>query len=368
MSSAEHPGTVLQLLFHVYFGVLPQVEKELSRLRTFANGIPDGELRAQALASLEHKAFHCEAGAIYAGRHDSGRAGLIELIVAYQTLADYLDNLCDRSTRADEGVFRALHGSMTDTLKLASPATDYYGEAEGPGKDGGYVASLMSTCQAQLRALAQYPRVQGTAVQLASLYGDLQVLKHGPLDRRERELRAWWEHAGHLAPHLRWYEFAAAAGSTLGLFHLFGVASSPRFDPSAADASLSSYLAWICPLHILLDYLVDQEEDEQGGDLNFVSYYRDDDDAFERFRFLVEGASRSLAGLPEAEFHCMIVDGLLGLYLSDGKVGRQPRVHSLAKRLLRSSPPRVRFFYFGCRLHRGKKASLQPPPSTHFRA
>jgi tetraprenyl-beta-curcumene synthase len=259
---------------------------------------------------------------------------------------------------------------MTDTLELAPAASDYYGGAEDTGKDGGYVASLVSTCQSRLRALAQYPRVQSTAVQLASLYGDLQVLKHGARDGRERELRAWWERAGHLASHLRWYEFAAAAGSTLGLFHLFGVASSPRFDPGTADASLSCYFAWICPLHILLDYLVDGEEDEQGGDLNFVSYYRDEDDAFERFEFLVDGARRSLAGRPEAEFHLMIVDGLLGLYLSDGKVGRQPRVQSLAKRLLRSSPPRVRFFYFGCRLHRGKKASLQPPPtqpSTHFR-
>jgi tetraprenyl-beta-curcumene synthase len=332
----------------------------------FADGIPDGELRTQALASLEHKAFHCEGGAIYSGRPGSRRAGLIELIVSYQTLADYLDNLCDRSTGSDPRVFRALHRSMIDTLRLASATSDYYGEAEGTSKDGGYVASLVSTCQAQLHALAQYPRVQSAAVQLASLYADLQVLKHGPHEGREHELRAWWEHAGHLAPHLRWYEFAAAAGSTLGLFHLFSVASSPRFDPSAADASLSSYFAWICPLHILLDYLVDREEDELGGDLNFVSYYRDEDDAFERFRFLIEGASRSLAGRPEAEFHRMIVDGLLGLYLSDGKVGRQPRVHSLAKRLLRSSPSRVRLFYFGCRLHRGNKASLQAPP-THFR-
>ncbi|HEV8246890.1 MAG TPA: tetraprenyl-beta-curcumene synthase family protein [Polyangiaceae bacterium] len=368
MGAAEHPNTVVQLLSHVGFGVLPRVGKGIARWRLFARGIPDGELRAQALASLEHKAFHCEGGAIYAGRDRLRRARLIELIVAYQTLADYLDNLCDRSIFSDPLVFEALHASMTDALELGPARADYYGGARGMGQDGGYVNALMSECQSGLRLLPHYSRVQGSAVQLAQLYAALQIRKHGPRERREGDLRSFCEREAALAPELRWYEFAAATGSTLGLFHLFEVASRPGFDPVAAEASISCYFRWICPLHILLDYLVDREEDVQGGDLNFVAYYRDEDDAFERFRFLIDGATRSLAGLPEANFHRMIVDGLLGLYLSDGKVERQPRVHSLAKRLLRSSRPRVRFFEVACRLYRGNRASLQPPPVTQSRA
>jgi len=40
----------------------------------------------------------------------------IRFIVAYQTISDYLDNLCDRSTSSDPADFRALHESMLHAL------------------------------------------------------------------------------------------------------------------------------------------------------------------------------------------------------------------------------------------------------------
>ena len=40
----------------------------------------------------------------------------IQFIVAYQTISDYLDNLCDRSTSLDPADFAALHEAMTDAL------------------------------------------------------------------------------------------------------------------------------------------------------------------------------------------------------------------------------------------------------------
>ena len=44
----------------------------------------------------------------------------IRFIVAYQTISDYLDNLCDRSTSLDPKDFSALHEAMKDALTIES--------------------------------------------------------------------------------------------------------------------------------------------------------------------------------------------------------------------------------------------------------
>src|SRR5690606_30189236 len=99
-----------------------------------------------------------------------------------------------------------------------------------------------------------------------------------------------------------------------------------------------AYFPYICALHILLDYLIDQEEDRRGGDLNFCSYYLDEGQTVERLRYIVDQASRAGRRLPDGRFHLMIVEGLLALYLSDPKVSDQYSVAQIKQQLMMSSP------------------------------
>jgi pantothenate kinase type III len=79
-----------------YLGtVLPEVERQLGEWRIRADAIPDRQLRVQALASLSHKRFHCQGGSIFCAAPGEYRPQLLRFIVAYQTMCDYLDNLCD---------------------------------------------------------------------------------------------------------------------------------------------------------------------------------------------------------------------------------------------------------------------------------
>ncbi|MFP3361358.1 DUF2600 family protein, partial [Planococcus sp. SIMBA_143] len=77
--------------------VFPIVHQELNGWKKRAEEIPNQELRNQALASIEHKTFHCEGGAILSLLALDKKPETIRFIVAYQTISDYLDNLCDRS-------------------------------------------------------------------------------------------------------------------------------------------------------------------------------------------------------------------------------------------------------------------------------
>ncbi|MCA0754665.1 tetraprenyl-beta-curcumene synthase family protein [Paenibacillus sp. N4] len=330
-------------MHRVYKYVLPDVERELERLRALAERIPDQELRTQALNSMNSKKFHCQGGGVYAAANLEHRHALIPLIVSLQTISDYLDNLCDRSTSLDPDDFRLLHRSMQDAVDPAAGLRDYYA-LRAERNDGGYLHHLVRTCQQHAAMLPSYGNVQRQVEELVQLYCDLQVYKHIRPDMREAQLLAWWERHKDGYPNLHWNEFAAATGSTLGMFMLFLAASEEGLSARDAAAIKDIYFPHVCGLHILLDYLIDQEEDQAGGDLNFCSYYDNEGLLVERIGLIVNRAREDVKLLPASRFHRLIIEGLLALYLSDPKVRRQADVRDVSRRLMKNSPLTRLFF------------------------
>jgi tetraprenyl-beta-curcumene synthase len=76
--------------------VRPRVHAELRAWTDRARKIPSPGLREQALSSIAAKAFHCEGGGVYSLLAGDHSREAVRFIVAYQTMSDYLDNLCDR--------------------------------------------------------------------------------------------------------------------------------------------------------------------------------------------------------------------------------------------------------------------------------
>jgi len=345
------PTHLLPLTTRVFFKVWPATHAFLQTWKERAAQIPDPELKRQAQASIEAKTFHCEGGAIFGLLAREHYQNAIEFIVAYQTISDYLDNLCDRSTSQDPDDFRALHESMLHALTPDAPLTAYY-RFRREQDDGGYLAALVDTCRRVLGRLPDYPAGAQAVRELASLYIDLQVHKHVRKEERVPRLQAWFaEHQPHVPP-MAWYEFAACTGSTLGIFCII----SKLFDPSTTAGLVSdiknAYFPWVQGLHILLDYLIDQEEDRAGADLNFCSYYSGDEELISRLGYFFTQAQASVANLPDARFHRLINRGLLSIYLADEKVAKQKNVRAVSKKLLRLGGATALFLYWHCRIYR----------------
>ncbi len=325
-------------------GVLPRVHRYLNGWKEKAKKIPDPELRGQALASIESKTFHCEGGAVLALLAGDRRDDAIRFIVAYQTISDYLDNLCDRSTSLDPEDFRALHASMLHALTPGALPENYY-RFRDEQNDGGYLTALVKTCQFALERHPAYGMIAPALHELARYYCDLQVHKHVRKEERLPRLKAWFECHRDNLPEMSWYEFAACTGSTLGIFCLFSHALRQDFSGDLARRIREAYFPWIQGLHILLDYFVDQEEDRVGGDLNFCSYYDNGRQMEERFAHFFDQADRGIDRLPFPEFHRMVIRGLLAVYLSDRKVDAQAEVRKLAKRMIRRRGGTTLFFF-----------------------
>ncbi len=344
------PANALHLMTRVYKDIFPRVHVELNQWISKAKDIPNLELRNQALASIESKTFHCEGGGIYALLARDSWKESIRFIVAYQTISDYLDNLCDRSTSMDPKDFRMLHQAMIDALTPKNEIKDYYYYREEKD-DGGYLVDLVKTCQSVLREAKDYPGVYEHTLKLGGLYSDLQVHKHVIEEERIPRLKNWFKNHQKHWPNLEWFEFSACTGSTLGIFCLISYTLSGKMTDDLAKQIEKSYFPFMQGLHILLDYYIDQQEDEEEGDLNFCSYYDHEEQMKQRFVFFVKQTNQEVQKLPDAAFHQMIHEGLVGMYLADRKVSNIQHAKGFVKELLKVSGAKATFFYFNTKMY-----------------
>lgn len=301
--------------------VRPAVQRALKPWWVLARNIPDPVLREQALSSLTSKQFHCEGGAVLAAPSRDPESRVFAFLIPYQILCDYLDTVTDRGPSTDPADLRQLHQALLDALDPERPVTDIY-RLHPQVDDGGYTRALIHACHLALERIPSYVAVEEDVHRLALYYIDLQVLKHGPVNDRVHQLDLWYQALDGPRFGLSWWEFGAAAGSTLGLFALLVLALETNPLAAVRDRVLALYFPWMGALHILLDYYIDQTEDQIGGDLNFVSYYQSRKAIADRLSHIYRTTLEYTHALADGPFHRYVAQGLLGFYLADPKVGR----------------------------------------------
>ncbi|WP_018211319.1 tetraprenyl-beta-curcumene synthase family protein [Desulfitobacterium hafniense] len=344
-----------QLIYSFVKTIFPAVKAQLSFWEEKAGRCPDRVLGEQALASIAHKEFHCLGGSIYSLYPGARVAEVIEFVVAYQTISDYLDNLVDALEIQDEQAFRQLHLAMTEALNADARCSDYY--AYYPHReDGGYLAELVQTCQRRVQKLPSYEVVRPYMMKLAELYTLLQVSKHLHPAEREQKMLGWLEQVIPEYPGLSVWELAAATGSTLGTFCLFAMAYDAQLTDREAKKVRDAYFPWITGLHILLDYFIDLEEDRKTNQLNFVEYYASKKEQQERLLLFVETALSQARSLRYPDFHEAIIRGLLAMYLSDQK-GKSRECGQVTAELIQAGGRPVKVLFWIC-LQLRKKGKL----------
>ncbi|MGE5545080.1 MAG: tetraprenyl-beta-curcumene synthase family protein [Bacillota bacterium] len=335
-------------LYNYLRGMIPGVQSELARLTERANLIEDRELRLQALNSLKSKAFHCYGGSVLALLGPRNRwQDLMALITAFQTISDYLDNLCDRVGICNQRAFYRLHDSMLTAATPGAMSGDYYDLYDGYREEG-YLPFLVARCQGIISSLPGLEHVHDLVRQLIQHYTSLQSLKHMSPDQRCSRVEDYIRNQVENPPGFEWWEMAAATGSTLGMFALWAMAAHPDCDSYQANKVYETYFPWICGLHILLDYLIDQEEDMREGDMNFVSFYPRPEARWEALYTFTQKSLERAASLPPAGLHTLVVTGLLAMYLSDAKVKAQG-YSGAARRLIQATGKGNLALYHLCR-------------------
>lgn len=310
--------------------VVPLARREVHRLDSLAQRIPDQILREKALMSLHAKAYHIAGACVLASFLPSGaREHYVEIVAPLEALYDFLDTLCDRDPQPGPQASLRLHQALADALHPGALPAEYF--AFGPaGDDGDYLRSLVQRVRRPLQRLAGYEALVPVLAPAAAMYAQTQTFKHLPAPQREPALRSWFESSN--INGLEWFEYAAAAGSQ---FHVYGAlyaAFCSRFD--LLDRTYAAYFPEVAAVHVLLDAFIDRDEDAAHGELNFVACYGGEVQFEERMEQLVRAGNEKFGSLPLPAAHRFALRMMLLFYLTHPKIHAQ-RLDRQASALLR---------------------------------
>ena len=297
---------------------LAAVSREVRRWRELAAQIPDPVLRADALGSLADKRYYVDGAALFWTLPSHRADELLPLLVAYQTIANYLDYASERGAEHRYASAGSLMFALVDAVDVDRPLRDYY--ADHPWKeDGGYLRQLVLSCRAACTNLPRYEQARPLLIREARR-GHALELGHDPDPRRrDAALREFAADECVSVPDATWFEVAGGATSLLGVIVLVALAADETNTDHDLRAALDVYCPWVGTLSLLLDSYVDRVQDTEAGSWSAIAYYPDLQIAQQRIAVVMDRALREAAQLRHGQRHVLIIATMIAMYLtSDG--------------------------------------------------
>ncbi len=320
--------------------VFPQVKREVTRWGRRAALIPDPRLARLALETQACERGNLEGSAAFALLAPlRRRAAVIRAAVAFQALYDFLDTLAEQPAADPVANGRSLHLALLAALDPGRPLERYFEHSAFDGGDGGYVEELVLACRRALAELPCYGAVSVLAQEAAARMVAYQSLNHDPSDGDHSELRRWALALTPPGSGLEWWETAAGAASSLGVFALIATGARPVLAVDEARAAANAYFPWVGALHVLLDSLVDRELDSVSGDHVLVSHYAGHGGVTaERLGAIAAESVRRLRELAQGARHALILTGMASYYLSRPAARAQSAAAATARVLATLGP------------------------------
>ncbi len=296
--------------------VFPGVGREIRAWRCRARTIPDADLRYVALKVSRTKRGNLEGAAAFAAFASRRyRTAVIQAQVALQAIYDYVDTLAERPNPDPVNNSSQLHQAMLNAIEPAATHLDYYAR-HSSHEDGRYLVALVETSQAALVTLPSWLSIAAATSRFARRIICYQTFNVPIAPDGGDPLKAWAAKETPARFDLRWWETAASAGSSLGIFVLLATAANPGITPLEIQGIEEAYFPWIGALHSLLDHLIDIDEDTDDGQQNFMTQYTSPREAAIRLRMLTRESIRHIGLLPNATPHKLVLSGMVSFYLS----------------------------------------------------
>jgi tetraprenyl-beta-curcumene synthase len=274
---------------------LLRASRELRKWHDLAELIPDAPTRDDALRSLRRKRGHAFGAALFSVLPERRDRTLLRLIVAWETILDYLDNVHERHPTEENG--EALHKAPLEALDPTRPTSDYY-RLHPWQDDGGYLRALVEACRSCCRALPSYERVRPLIVAEAERLDVLGLNHLTDPAQRDPALERWAYEQFPDRHGLYWYELTASASSSLVVLPLLALATRTTVSDEEIAATHRAYWPWISLVNIMLDAYADQAEDAISGNHSYVAHYPDHEMMVERLAMAVSQAIRHALELP----------------------------------------------------------------------
>jgi tetraprenyl-beta-curcumene synthase len=301
--------------------IAPLVAAQLKRWEQHAHQIRDPALQVLALQKLDEERFNAEVAATLATlAPPKHRKGVVEAIVAYEVMYDYLDGLTEQPTANPLDHGHQLYQAFTDAITLdAEPAGHYY-PLDEHADDGGYLAELVRVVREALQALPSTEAISQVSQRAARRCAEAQIRAHAVPLLGTAQLEQWAAHQA-TGTLLGWQEFlAGAASSVLAVHALIAAATREGTTPEEAAEIDTVYLS-ICALSTMLDSLIDHQSDAQAGQTGYIRYYQNHDLLARDLTRAARRAVEHATPLPNGAHHVMTLVGVAAYYISAPTAG-----------------------------------------------
>jgi tetraprenyl-beta-curcumene synthase len=300
--------------------VAPLALGQLRRWERRADIIPDPTLRSLALEKLREERFNSEVATTLATlASKKHRRSVVEAIVAYEVMYDYLDGLTEQPTSDPLRDGHQLYRAFTDAIAPGSqPTGGYY--ATRSDDDGGYLTELVAVTREALARLPANGAILQAAGRAACRCAEAQIRAHAVPTLGTAQLEDWaMSEAAETT--LGWQEYlAGAASSVLAVHALIAAAAEERTTPAEAGEIDMTYLS-ICALSTMLDSLIDRQRDEAAGQTGYIRYYTDHDLLARDLTNAARRAIEHATPLRDGAHHAMTLVGVAAYYLSAPTAG-----------------------------------------------
>jgi tetraprenyl-beta-curcumene synthase len=279
--------------------------------------IPNPVLRRLALMTHRDERGNLEGAAAFAVLASREcRTDVVRAAVSFQALYDYVDTLAEQPSADPMANGHQLHLALLAALDPSIDDGDYYHYA-GQRDDGDYLISMVATCRRACAALPSYAAARPAALRAARRMVSYQAFTHcRQQPGRGRELACWALDITPAGEDLRWWECAAGAASSLGVFALIAEAARPGVGADDMRVLETAYFPWIGALHVLLDSLIDRAADARCGHHSLVSHYADEERQARRLGAIAGRAVRAAEAAPQGARHAAILAAMISFYLS----------------------------------------------------
>jgi tetraprenyl-beta-curcumene synthase len=302
---------------------LCEVKAEASLWRTRADAIPDPRMRDHALAAMDEGRVLIDGAALFWILPPRRRRDLLRLLVALQTLLNFLDLVFEREARGPDRRPGSWMWLAREALDLTRPPPDREIKAR-LGDAGGYLSALVMACRGGCATLPNYQHAHGLLVREATRSRAFEIEHDRDARRRSATMQA------HVALHfggvtdITWWELVGGASALLTAMVVLALAADEATTPDDLLQAADAYV-WVASASALLDSYVDRPEDVSSGAHNWFDYYPSDGHATRRAAELLQGAVSRISALRNAERHVVIVASMAALWLSSDTARRTER-------------------------------------------
>lgn len=294
---------------------VPIIDKKISEYTNYTKRIRKSSIKAYATEALSCTKFSSAVASVCTLYPNVNSELATEVMFSFQSIVNYLKNICEHSSVSTEPFLRLIFSSLKDAVNIRADSYEKYFTFYPSKDDNGYLSLLVEKCRQKVQLLPSFNIIRDSIVTYLALFIDLQITKYSADDSvKEINLLSWSDAHKQKYPDISNWEFCMSIDSTLCIELLLTLGTDPDLSEQTTDCLNNVFFPWICGVQKILEGYLNYNDDLTFGKINYLFYYSNLKEYEDRISFFIQKAT-SIDSC-NTNYHKSILKILLSIYIT----------------------------------------------------